>query len=321
MTGPSILAWHVHGAWSTSFVHGPWTTLTPTAADRGPAGSGRPTTYTWPQRAVEVTPEQLRDTPIDCVVLQRPMDLELLHAWTGMRAGRDVPAIWVEHNTPPQGPTTRHPMAERSDIPIVHVTHFNALMWDNGRAPVHVVEHGILDPGWHWRGNLRRAGVVSNEPVRRNRITGTDLLPRLAQVAPIDVFGIASEPLTASEVGLGITGLGDVPHDAMLAQLAERTVYLHLCRWTSLGLALLEAMHLGMPVVGLATTEAPEALEGSGAVLSNDPDRLVRAIRTLLHDRDAAAEAGRRNRQHALARFGLDRFLADWEPIIKEVAG
>jgi hypothetical protein len=40
-----------------------------------------------------------------------------------------------------------------------------------------------------------------------------------------------------------------------------------------------------------------------------------------VHDRDAAATAGQGARQHALARFGLDRFLEDWDRIVEEVAG
>ena len=116
------------------------------------------------------------------------------------------------------------------------------------------------------------------------------------------------------------SGTGIVPHDDMLDMLAQRRVYLHLCRWTSLGLALLEAMHMAMPVVGLATTEAPEALEGSGAVLSNDPDRLGKVVRALVHDRDAAAAAGQTARTHALQRFGLTRFHAEWDRLLKEVS-
>ena len=39
-----------------------------------------------------------------------------------------------------------------------------------------------------------------------------------------------------------------------------RRCYVHPFRWTSLGLSLIEAMHLGMPVVALATTEVPDAV-------------------------------------------------------------
>ena len=46
-------------------------------------------------------------------------------------------------------------------------------------------------------------------------------------------------------------GIEDLPQDELHAELARRRVYLHPIRWTSLGLSLLEAMHLGMPVVAL----------------------------------------------------------------------
>ncbi|WP_258049573.1 glycosyltransferase [Streptomyces finlayi] len=88
-----------------------------------------------------------------------------------------------------------HPLAGRADIPLVHVTHFNRLMWNNGRAPTSVIEHGIIDPGHLWTGTEPRAAVVVNEPVRRGRTTGTDLLPGFAAAAPLDVFGVGTEGL------------------------------------------------------------------------------------------------------------------------------
>jgi len=53
-------------------------------------------------------------------------------------------------------PYTRHPLAGRRDVLLVHVTHFNALMWDSGVAPTAVVEHGVLDPGRGTPGGLDR---------------------------------------------------------------------------------------------------------------------------------------------------------------------
>lgn len=315
------LIWHVHGAWTSSFVQRTSESLVPLVPGRGPQGRGRPDTYDWPERAVEASPAELRAAEFDVVILQRPEEIDLLADWTGLVAGRDVPAVYVEHNAPPCAASSRHPLADQSAIPIVHITRFNDLMWDSGAAATHVIEHGIIDPGPRWRGHLPRAAFVVNEPIRRARITGTDLLARMADCAPIDAYGIGTQPLTSGTGRHELLGHGDVPHGRILDLIAERRVYLHLRRWTSLGLALLEAMHLGMPVVALATTEAPEALEGSGAFLSNDPDRLARVVRTLVNDHEAAATAGRAARAHALQRFGLARFLADWDLLLKEVAG
>ncbi|MFG3689864.1 glycosyltransferase family 1 protein, partial [Micromonospora sp. NPDC047740] len=119
----NILVWHVHGSWTTSFVHGKHRYLVPVTPDRGPYGLGRARTYPWPDNAVEVTPQQLRRSEVDLVLLQRPEEFDLACEWLGRRVGRDVPAIYVEHNTPKGDvPNTRHPMADRDDLTIAHVT-------------------------------------------------------------------------------------------------------------------------------------------------------------------------------------------------------
>ena len=96
-------------------------------------------------------------------------------------------------------------------------------------------------------------------------------------------------------------------------------MYLHPIRWTSLGLSLLEAMHLGMPVVALATTEVVEAVPEGAGVLSTRPERLHAAVRRYLADPDAARLAGKAARAAALERYGLERFLADWDDLLGEV--
>ena len=91
-------------------------------------------------------------------------------------------------------------------------------------------------------------------------------------------------------------------------------------RWTSLGLALIEAMQLGMPVVALATTAAPEAVPASAGVVSTRIETLAEAIRAFVHEPERAREAGCAARAAALERFGLARFLADWDALLEEVA-
>lgn len=320
-----VLVWHVHGSWMTSFVQGPDTYLVPILPDRGPDGRGRARTWDWPPGTVEVTPEELADAEIDVVVLQRPHELELTHRWTGRRPGVDVPAVYVEHNAP-SGPAvaTRHPLADRSDVPVVHVTHFNRLVWDNGAAPTTVVEHGVVDPGYRWTGERARLAVVVNEPVRRTRVAGTDLVLDVAGHVGVDVYGmgmaalreVADRDAPAADLALH----EDVRQDELHTMLGRHRAYLHPYRWTSLGLALLEAMAVGLPVLAVAATAAPEAVPPGAGLVTNDVDALVATARRWLADPDEARERGLAARTHVLSRHGIDRFVADWQTVLKEAA-
>jgi glycosyltransferase involved in cell wall biosynthesis len=79
---------------------------------------------------------------------------------------------------------------------------------------------------------------------------------------------------------------------------------------------LIEAMLLGMPVAVLATTESVEVVPREAGVLSTDPDRLRDGLRALVDDHAASTAAGRAARAAALERFGVPRFLADWDAVL-----
>jgi glycosyltransferase involved in cell wall biosynthesis len=304
----NILLWHVHGSWTTSFVRGKHRYLVPVNAERDAWGLGRAQTFDWPQSAAEVDVDALTTADVDVVVLQRPEEVDRVRHL-------DVPKIYVEHNTPKGDvPNTRHRLADRDDLIIVHVTHFNDLFWDCGGTRTTVIEHGIIEPAARWTGELDRLAVVTNEPVRRGRVTGTDLFPRFAAVAPLDVFGMGVAGVDSER----ICAHDDPPQAQMHAAVAQRRAYLHLCRWTSLGLSLIEAMQMGMPVLALATTEAVAAVPPDAGVLSTRVDTLVAAARWLGAEPDQARLLGARARQVALARYGLDRFLADWDRLLEE---
>ncbi|MCG8925849.1 glycosyltransferase [Lentzea sp. CC55] len=284
-----ILLWHVHGSWTHSFVQGGHEYLVP-GPPHGIGLAGRP----WDAR--EVDPSEV---DADVAVVQRLEELSQVPS--------GIPVVYLEHNTPSR-PAQEHPLAGW-DGTLVHVTHFNDLMWDCGTTRTVVIEHGVVDPGPLYTGELPRAAAVINEPVRRGRIVGTDLLPRFD---PIDVFGMGTE-----EIG----GMGDHGLAALHGELARRRVYVHTPRWTSLGLSLLEAMHIGMPVVALASTEAIRAVPPEAGAISTNVDELVAATRELIADPVLAQEKGRRARETALARYGLDAFLRSWDATLKEVIG
>ncbi|MBP2183367.1 hypothetical protein JOM49_004893 [Amycolatopsis magusensis] len=316
-----MLAWHVHGSWMNAFVRGRHTYLLPKLAEGGPWGLGR-AGRPWPDNVLDVDADELGDTEVDIVVLQRPEEIDRAEKLLGRRPGRDVPAVFVEHNTPlGDVPDSRHPLAGQSDIPVIHVTHFNQLVWDTGDAPVMVIPHGVPDPGELYTGTEERAAVVINEPIRRGRRTGTDLLPAFCRAAPVDVFGMGLDGLNehTGVAGDRLRPIGDLPLGDLHRELASRRLYLHTARWTSLGLSLLEAMHLGMPVVALATTEAAVTVPREAGLVATDVGALTTMIRRLIEDPDLARSAGKAAREHALATHGLEAFLHNWDTLFGRV--
>jgi len=316
-----IPVWHVHGSWLNSFVQGGHEYLLPLLPERGPWGGGK-SGRNWPF-AREVPARELAGTDVDVVVLQRPEELGFAARWLRRRPGRDVPAVYVEHNTPRGDvPDTRHPLAGRTDIQLVHVTHFNELMWDNGTTPTTVIEHGVVDPGYRYTGELSRAAVVINEPVRRWRVTGTDLLPRFAEGIELDVFGMGLNGLNRA-VSLSehrMCTIGDLPAPRLHEAMGRRRVYLHPVRWTSLGLSLIEAMHIGMPVVALGATEVARAVPPEAGVVSTNLDDLTAALHDLAEDWAMARQRGKSAREFALRHYGLPQFLRRWDDLLRHVA-
>ena len=325
-----ILLWDVHGGYTDALLGGSHEYLF--CRDDGPdqlkqfgdlvgkglrrLGADRPTT------ACEVTVTQLRDDPPDVVLAQRLEEVAALGQLLRRRGGREVPAIFLEHNTPKGAvPDTRHPLANSDGWQLVHVTHFNRLFWDTGSTPVRVIEHGLPDPGHRYSGDLSRGAFVVNEPVRRWRTTGTDLLTDFD--VPIDAFGIDGDRLPEA---LGTTGehvsfAGNLSSAELEEALSRRRFYLHLNRWTSLGLSLINAMLLGLPVVALGTTEAFRAVPPGAGVCSTDVAELVAGAQRFAADLEAAQRCGALAREHALARFDHGRFLQEWSWCVEQVAG
>jgi glycosyltransferase involved in cell wall biosynthesis len=295
-----VLAWHVDPAWMTSFVQGPHEYFVPVLKERGAFGRGRPPGDAWPGSAVELPPRELAQLEVDVVVLQRPQELGLATSWLGRKPGIDIPAVYVEHEAP-RGPSeVQHPIADHPELTLVHVAHFNRLFWNAGSTPTRVIEPGITDPGYRYCGDLPHAVVVREYSTTRTaHALDDDLIERFGALAPLDVLECDPE---------------------LDGELARRSVYLHLSRWSSLGRSLLQAMHLGMPVVALATHDVPVAVPPSAGIVSNCIETLEDGLRHLLADPARARRMGRAARRVARERYGLERFLHEWDDLLETIA-
>ena len=309
-----ILTWHVHGNYLWYLSHVPHDIFLPVKPGRPPGYGGRGATFTWPDNVHEVAAEDVPDLDLDCVLTQSTENWLRDREEILSPAQMALPTLHVEHDPPRDSPTdTRHPIDD-ADVLLVHVTAFNDLMWDSGRTPTRVIEHGVVVPeGVRYTGELDRGIVVVNGLRRRGRRLGADIFERCRREIPLDLVG-----MHADESG----GLGEVPPPELAAFIARYRFFFHPIRYTSLGLAACEAMMLGMPVVALATTEISTVVEnGVSGWIDTDVDRLVDHMKRLLSDADEARRLGEGARRTALERFSIDRFVADWDDALQLVAG
>jgi glycosyltransferase involved in cell wall biosynthesis len=117
-------------------------------------------------------------------------------------------------------------------------------------------------------------------------------------------------------------GLGEIGHAELPAFESRYRFFFNPIRYTSLGLAVCEAMMLGLPIVGLATTEMVTAVEnGVSGFVDTEPARLVDRMRELLRDPGLARRLGEGARRYARERFGIERFARDWDRALSLAAG
>jgi glycosyltransferase involved in cell wall biosynthesis len=340
-----ILTWPIHGSYFNTLAridHDWYVPYKPDRSEEGYGGFGP--TFDIPDYVREVSAEQVRDLDLDLIIFQSPKnyfeDQNEILSPEQLR----LPKIYLEHNAPRPHPTdSRHPVDE-PNVLLVHVTHYNCLMWDNGRTPTIVIEHSVaIEPTVTYKGQLERGITVINSMSRRGRIVGYDIFLEACKRVPLDIAGIQTEEIgglvqypktglkkeefsIASQSALPASplytgepntstdfALGDIPYRYLHRRIADYRFMFSPIRYTSLPLAVVEGLTIGMPVVALATTELPTVIEnGKHGYLSCNIDELIERMNDLLAHPEEAKRLSDNARKLAQERFSLERFIRDW---------
>ncbi len=309
-----ILTWHVHGSYLHYLTQVPHDFYVLSKPERPPGYVGRFGHFPWGDNVHDMPVDAVAEQAFDCILFQHERHYrEDQHAILSA-AQRRLPRIFLEHDPPRLSPTdTRHPVDD-PDALLVHVTSFNRLMWDNGRTPTRVIEHGVIAPSdAHYDGSLLKGLVVVNHLAQRGRRLGLDVFEAARAQVPLDLIGMGSD---------AVGGLGEIQHAALPAFAARYRFFFNPIRYTSLGLAVIEAMMVGLPVVALATTEMATVIENDvSGYIDTEPQRLVERMETLLAEPELARSLGENARRYALERFGMGRFIDDWCEALGSVCG
>ena len=309
-----VFTWHVHGTYLYYLSHVDHDIFVPVKPGLPEGYGGRAGSMPWPPNLHEVPADKVHELEFDCILFQSERNYRLDQYEVLSEAQQRLPRIYLEHDPPRLHPTDTRHAVDDPNVLLVHVTHFNDLMWDSGRTPTRVIEHGVIVPeGLEYTGELPRAIAVVNNLASRGRRLGLDVFECAAETVPIDLVGMGAEKLG---------GLGEMQRDELFAAEVRRRLFFNPIRYTSLGLSVCEAMMLGLPVVGLATTEMVTVLEnGVSGYVDTDVNRLVDAMRGLLSDPGEAKRLGRGAKRTALERFNIQRFARDWNETFALVAG
>lgn len=307
-----VLTWHVHGNYLYYLTRAPHDFFIVTKPGHPPGYAGKVGVLPWGDNVHEVSASDVAAHGFDVVLFQHKTHwfddrLNLLS-----EAQRQLPTVYIEHDPPQENAFEQRHWVDDPHTLLVHVTHFNRLMWNSGPTPTCVIEHGVIVPdGVRYGGEKDRGIVVINHLRQRGRRLGSDVYADVSRRVPLDLVG-----MDARAAG----GIGEIGNLDLAAFIARYRFFFNPIRWTSLGLAIVEAMTIGMPIVGLATTELATVIRnGESGIVDTNVDALVDAMTTLLRDPGEARRLGDGARRVALERFNIARFVHDWNDALYRV--
>ena len=300
-----IFTWHIHGSYLFYLSQGAYDIYIPTKPGKSEGYYGRGETFPFGSNVVEVPAAEVSNLTFDCILFQHEKNFLIDQYEILSDEQRALPKVYVEHNTPERHPTnTRHVMDDPSVV-LVHVTHFNKLMWDNGNIPrIRVIEHGVNEPLTTYNGQKERGIVVINHIEQRGRITGWDIFEKVRKYVPLDLVGMGTE-----QSG----GLGEVLNPVLPEFISQYRFFFNPIRYTSFGLAVCEAMMTGMPIVALATTEYVTVIkDGHSGFIDTNIEKLIQNMHFLLDNHDLARQMGAEGQKLARNKFNIHRFTTEW---------
>lgn len=306
-----IFTWHIHGTYLFYLSQGDFDIYIPVTTTKKEEGYyGRGETFPFGKNVIEVPVSEVRNFEFDCILFQTNKNYLVDQYEILSENQRKLPRVYLEHDPPTQHPVNARHIMHDPTVHFVHVTYFNQLMWDNGQVRTRVIEHGVVEPIAAYTGELDKGIVVINNLQARGRLLGYDIFQKVSKIIPLDLVGM----------GTANIGLGEVLHPDLPSFIGKYRFFFNPIRWTSLGLAICEAMMLGIPVVGLATTELSAAIKNEeSGFIHTDVDYLVDKMKKMLDDKDLAVNVGSAGRQLALERFNIKRFTREWKSLFEEL--
>ncbi len=306
----SVFTWHIHGSYLYYLSQGDYQVYIPVSKEKQEGYYGRGSSLPFADNVIEVPADEVRNLEVDAILFQSNKNWLVDQYEILSEQQRKLPRIYLEYDLPQHSPTDTKHVVNDPEVVIVHVTYFNKLMWDNKNSKVvKVIEHGVIEPKVQYSGELEKGIVVVNNLQSRGRRFGADIFTEVSKHIPLDLIGMGSK-----ENG----GLGEITHTKLPEFISHYRFFFNPIRYTSMGLAVIEAMMTGVPVLALATTEQATVIKNyENGFIDSDVDYLVHKMKLLLTNKSLAYEIGEQGKKYAIDRFDINRFTEEWKNIFE----
>lgn len=127
-----VFTWHVHGSYLYYLTQAKNIEFYVPVKPGKPEGyGGRSDSFAWGDNVHEVVAKDVRHLDLDAIIFQSKKNyledqFEILSP-----AQRDLAKVYIEHDPPREVPTDTKHIVDDPNILLVHVTHFNDLMWNS----------------------------------------------------------------------------------------------------------------------------------------------------------------------------------------------
>ncbi|RYE19924.1 MAG: glycosyltransferase family 1 protein, partial [Sphingobacteriaceae bacterium] len=276
-----IFTWPVHQQYLFALAQGNFEFYVP--ADQNASFKAQ---FSAQKNVIEVDPIDLKNLDFDLILFQDEESYQTKQFEVLTEQQRQLPKIYLEHHPPKQHPTNAKNFVEDVAIQLVHVNHYNALMWDNNDLEVAIIENGVPNSSVIFSGEKAAGIMVLEEFPADDRVTGMDIFRQVKEALPITIIQIGKDGIT---------------YQNLPEKLKSYRFLFCTDRYQSPQFSVFQAMMIGMPVVGLGTTALPTIIENevSGFVHS-DLNYLIGRMKTLLNNPQLAVQLGENARKTAI---------------------
>lgn len=132
---PRVLTWHVRGNYLYDLTRTPQDFYIVTKPDNPLGYAGKVGVLPRGDNVHEISADDVADAQFDVVLYQHQSHWEADREQLLSPAQQHLPRVYIEHGPPHDGSVQQWHRVDDSNTLLVHVTHFNRLIWDSGVTP------------------------------------------------------------------------------------------------------------------------------------------------------------------------------------------